>query len=131
MIEEYAGVVSFGGGGSTDGGFSASLMLDYDRGYATGSVDFLADETLDVDKAASFLCADCLNEILPQKVSQCFGVGAINLATKEIQLFEENLAGFGLEDFYIDCNLAERKNGDSRQMDILIFYCPIRYEETP
>ena len=96
LIEEYAGVVSFGGGGSTDGGFSASLMLDYDRGYATGSVDFLADETLDVDKAASFLCADCLNEILPQKVSQCFGVGAINLATKEIQLFEENLAGFGL-----------------------------------
>ena len=131
LIEEYAGVVSFGGGGSTDGGFSASLMLDYDRGYATGSVDFLADETLDVDKAASFLCADCLNEILPQKASQCFGVGAINLATKEIQLFEENLAGFGLEDFYIDCNLAERKNGDSRQMDILIFYCPIRYEETP
>ena len=94
LIEEYAGVVSFGGGGSTDGGFSASLMLDYDRGYATGSVDFLADETLDVDKAASFLCADCLNEILPQKASQCFGVGAINLATKEIQLFEENLAGF-------------------------------------
>ena len=26
---------------------------------------------------------------------------------------------YTLEDFYIDCNLAERKNGDSRQMDIL------------
>lgn len=131
LIEEYAGVVSFGGGGSTDGGFSASLMLDYDRGYATGSVDFLADETLDVDKAASFLCADCLNEILPQKVSRYFGVGAIHLGTKKIRVFEENFAGFGLGDFYFDCNLMERKNSDSNQMDILIFYCPIRYEETP
>lgn len=128
MIEEYAGVISFGGGGSTDGGFSANLMLDYDRGYATGSVDFLNDEKLDADKAASFLCADCLNKILPQKISRCFGVGAIHLDTKEICLFEKNLGGFGLGDFYFDCNLKEQKHGDSRQMDLLIFYCPIRYK---
>ena len=108
MIEEYAGVISFGGGGSTDGGFSANLMLDYDRGYATGS--------------------NCLNEILPQEISRCFGVGAIHLDTKEICLFEENLGGFGLGDFYFDCNLKEHKHGDSRQMDLLIFYCPIRYK---
>mgnify|MGYP001199639545 CR=1 FL=1 len=128
MIEEYAGVISFGGGGSTDGGFSANLMLDYDRGYATGSVDFFNDETLSVDKAASFLCADCLNEILPQEISRCFGVGAIHLDTKEICLFEESLGGFGLGDFYFDCNLKEQKHGDSRQMNLLIFYCPIRYK---
>ena len=128
MIEEYAGVISFGGGGITDCGFSANLMLDYDRGYATGSVDFLNDETLSVDKAASFLCANCLNEILPQEISRCFGVGAIHLDTKEICLFEENLGGFGLGDFYFDCNLKEQKHGDSRQMNLLIFYCPIRYK---
>ena len=131
MIEEYAGVVSFGGGGSTDGGFSANLMLDYDRGYATGSVDFLNDEKLDVDNAASFLCADCLNEILPQKIGRCFGVGAIHLDTKEIRLFDENLGGFGLGDFYFDCNLKEQKNGDSHQMNLLIFYCPLRYPPEP
>lgn len=128
LIEEYAGVVSFCGGGSTDGGFSASLMLNYDRVYATGSIDFLNDESLSVDKAASFLCADCLNEILPQKINRCFGVGVIHLATKEIRLFDENLGGFGLGDFYFDCNLKEQKHGDSRQMDLLIFYCPIRYK---
>lgn len=33
LIEEYSGVISFGGDGSTDGGFSANLMLEYDRGY--------------------------------------------------------------------------------------------------
>ncbi len=131
LIEEYSGVTYFAGGDSTDGGFSASLMLEYDRGYAAGSVDFLNDETLDADKAASFLCADCLNEILPKEISQCFGVGVINFDTKEIRLFEENLCGFGLGDFHIDCDLKEQKNGGSRQMDLLVFYCPIRYEQEP
>jgi len=131
LIEEYAGVASFVGSGSIDGGFSAILMSDYDRGYASGSVEFLNDEILDVDKAASFLCTKCLNEILPEDISRCFGVGGINLDTKEICLFEKNLGGFGLGDFHFDCNLEEQKNGDSRQMDLLIFYCPIRYEQAP
>ena len=79
--------MSFCGGGSEDGGFSATLLLNYDRGYATGSVDFSDDETLKPDEAASFLCADCLNEILSQNYSRCFGVGVINLDTKEIRRF--------------------------------------------
>ena len=131
LIEEYAGVVSFGGGGSIDGGFSANLFLEYDRGYADGSVDFLNDETLDVDKAASFLCSNCLNEILPKEISRCFGVGAIHLDTKEIRIFEATLGGFGLGDFHIDCDLKEQKNGKSHRMDLLIFYCPLRYEPEP
>ncbi len=131
LIEEYAGVVSFGGGGSTDGGFSANLMLEYDRGYADGSVDFHNDETLDTDKVASFLCADCLNKIVPREISQCFGVGVIHLDTKEIRLFEKTLGGFGLGDFHIDCDLKEQKNSDTSRMDLLIFYCPIRYGEAP
>lgn len=130
LIEEYAGVISFGGGGSVNGGFSAHLMLEYDRGYATGSLNFRDDEILDAGKAASFLCSDCLNGIIPKETGQCFGVGAIDLATKEIRLFEESLGGFGLGDFYIDCNLKERRTGEPRQMDVLIFYCPVRYGET-
>ena len=130
LIEEYAGVISFGGGGSVNGGFSAPLMLEYDRGYATGSLNFRDDEILDAGKAASFLCSDCLNGIIPKETGQCFGVGAIDLATKEVRLFEESLGGFGLGDFYIDCNLKERRTGEPRQMDVLIFYCPVRYGET-
>lgn len=128
LIEEHAGTVSFGGGGSIDGGFSADLLLDYDRGYATGSVDFYDDEVLDVSRAADLLCEDCLNELLPQEIDPCFGVGAIDLSTKEIRIFEESLGGFGLGDFHIDCDLKDLEDG-SRQMGILIFYCPIRYEE--
>ena len=113
LIEEYAGTVSFGGGGSIDGGFAANLMRDYDRGYAAGTVDFLNDETLDVGKAASFLCTDCLNEILPREINRCFGIGVIHLDTKEIRLFEKNFGGFGLGDFHLDCDLTEQKKGDS------------------
>ena len=128
LLEEYAGIVSFGGGESKNGGFSASLMQDYDRGYATGSVDFYNDEVLDISKTAGLLCEDCLNEILPRKIDQCFGVGVMNLATKEIRIFEKCLKGFVLGDFYIDCNLQDQ-DGDKCRMDVLIFYCPIRYEE--
>ena len=70
---------------------------DYDRGYATGHVDFFYDdEVLDVSKAAGYLCEDCLNKILPSQLDRYFGVGAINLATKEVRVFEEHLRGFGL-----------------------------------
>ena len=86
MIEEAIGAVSLGGGASKDGGFSATVLLDYDRGYATGSMEFHDDKTLDIDKAVTFLCAECLNEILPQDIEQCFGVGVISLATKEIHI---------------------------------------------
>lgn len=129
LIEEYAGVISFGGGGSVNGGFSAHLMLEYDRGYATGSLNFRDDEILDAGKVASFLCSDCLNGIIPKETGQCFGVGAIDLATKKVRLFEESLGGFSLGDFYIDCNLKERRTGEPHQMDVLIFYCPVRYGE--
>ena len=127
LIEEYAGAVSFGGGGSKDGGFTASLLQNYDRGYATGSVDFYNDEALDASKAADFLCEDCLNEILTSQIDRCFGVGAINLATKEVRVFEEHLRGFGLGDFYIDCDLQDQ-DGYTHRMNLLIFYCPIRFE---
>ena len=127
LIEEYTGVASFAVG-NNDGGFSASLMQDSDRGYATGSVDFYTDEVLDISKVADFLCEDCLNEILPFQIDGCFGVGAVNLATKEVRIFEERLGGFGLGDFYIDCDLQDR-NSDTHRMDLLIFYCPIRYEK--
>lgn len=129
LIEEAAGVLSFGGSKGRDGGFSTSLLLDCDRGYATGSVEFLGDETLDIDKAASFLCEDCLNKILPQKISQCFGVGAIHLQTKEVCMFEQHLGGFGLGDFRFDCNLRQCGRSNSHQMDLLVFYCPMRYDE--
>ena len=125
LIEEYAGTMTLGGGGSIDGGFSANLMIDDDRGFAHGTLNFWDDETLDINKAAEFLCEDCLNNILPSQSVQCFGVGVIHFNTKEIRVFEKQLSGFGLGDFYVDCNWFDK---DGSKMSILIFYCPIRYK---
>ena len=79
-------------------------------------------------KASAFLCADCLNKVLPQDLDQCFGAGVIHLATKEVRIFEESTVGFFLGDFYVDCTFMEDPGRNSRLLDILIFYCPVRYE---
>ena len=128
LVEEFAGYGSFGGGAGKNGGFLATLMCDHDRGYATGLVCFHDDAVLDTGKAAEFLCENCLNKILPRQADRCFGVGAINLDTREVRLFAEGLNGFTLGDFYINCDLQD-PNVDKPRMDILIFYCPIRYEK--
>ena len=103
-------------------------MLEYDRGYATGTLDFLDDKVLDIDKVSSFLCADCMNEVLPQRIKKCFGVGIINLGTKEIRLFEENMIGFGVGDFYIEW-YPQAQSTDLSRVHLIIFYCPVRYED--
>ena len=128
LITEATGAISFGGGGSQSGGFSANLMLEYDRGYATGTLDFLDDKVLNIDKVSSFLCTDCMNEVLPQRIEKCFGVGIINLGTKEIRLFEENMIGFGVGDFYIEW-YPQAQSTDLSQVHLIIFYCPVRYED--
>lgn len=94
LIEEAIGAISFGGGGSKDGGFSANMMLEYDRGYASGTMDFHGDEQLDIAKAVSFLCADCLNKILPQQLDQCFGVEQSTLPQKKFAYLTNILPAF-------------------------------------
>lgn len=127
-VEEFAGYGSIEGFESKNGGFSATLMCDYNRGYAAGFVCLYDDAALDIGKAVNFLCENCLNEILPLHPDRCFGVGAIDLATKEVRIFAEGLHGFTLGDFYINCDLQDQEN-DQQRMDILIFCCSIRYEK--
>lgn len=127
MIEEPAGTVSLGGGRSKDDGFFASMLLDYDMGYAMGTVDLYNDEVLDPDKAADFLCEDCLNKLLPQDIDSCFGVGALELSTKDICVFDERNTHFTVGDFEIDCEIRDLGRG-ARQLDLFIYY-PARYEK--
>lgn len=128
LLEEFAGFGSIECHASVEGGFSASLAENHDRRYATGSVCFHEDEILEPGRAADFLCEDCFNKILPCRDGRYFGVGAVNLATREARLFAENLGGFTLGDFYIHCDLQE-KDGDPLRIDVLIFCCPIWYEK--
>ena len=100
LIEEYAGAVSFGEGGSIDGGFSASLLRDYDRGYADGIIDFYGDEVLSADKAAVFLCADCLNELLPQEIDRALALGLFISSQKKSVSLKSSSAVLAWEIFH-------------------------------
>lgn len=127
LIEEYVGTTYFGGGSGADGGFSTRLLINCDRGIAGGALDFYNDETLDMDKAASFLCADCLEKIIKSADGPCFGVGMIDLETKNFHILGKRLGGFPLGDYYTFCELQEQKNNHPLQMELLIIYCPRRY----
>ena len=57
-------------------------------------------------------------------------VGFISLNTKDIRLLEPDITAFVFNDYYISCDLRERREEDScAEMDFLIFYCPERYKE--
>lgn len=128
LREEYAGVLSFAGGGGKDGGFSAHLLVDYGRGYADGTVELNNDAAFDYEKISSRLCEDCLEKLEFYRAENCAGVAAINLKTKEIRVFEKDFTGFGLGDFYLDFDFEEGSDGED-EIDLLILYCPVRYEK--
>lgn len=131
LIEEYAGLTTFEGGSGADGGFSATLLIDHNRGYARGELDFYNDETLDIDKAATFLCTDCLNKIFKPTEGPYFGVGLIDLETKKIHAFGKRFIGFELGDYVVFCQLQEQENSDTLRMNLLISNSPRRYGDPP
>ncbi len=113
---------------NSENGFSACVFENADRGYADCSVSLNGDEVLDTEKAAAFLCQDCLDGVLSQLCGEGLGVGVINFATRELRAFEERVTGFGLGDYYIDCDWREREQmKDARKAELLVFYCPRRY----
>lgn len=116
---------------SGEDGYSSFVSENQWRGYADGSVFFRQDEFLNMEKAAAFLCSDCLNNTMDQCWSdEPYGVGVIDFKTGDIRLFEEMVTAFMFNDYYITCNLREPRDDDSSVgMDLLIFYCPERYHD--
>lgn len=128
LREEYDGVVSFAGGEGKNGGFSAHLLVNYGRGYAAGTVELNTDDAFDYEKVSSSLCADCLEKLEFYRAENCVGVAAIDLQTREIRVFEKDYKGFGFGDFYLDFNFEKGSDGED-EMNLLIVYCPVRYEK--
>lgn len=131
LIEEYTDTISLEYGDGTNGGFSGKMLLDYNHGFATSTMYMSDDETLDIDKASSFLCTDCLRKFQIPELGSCFGVAAIDLETKKIRPFYKNLGGFAIGDFFIYYDLKGRTGDDSLCMDFVIFYCPLRFGPPP
>lgn len=130
LIEENTGCLTFRAFCSGGNRLCASMYEDVDRGHANGSITFNGDAVLDAEQAAAFLCQDCLEAVLSKIYKNGFGAGMINFTTREIQAFEADILGFGLGDYYIDLDWSEPKRAkDSWKADILVCYCPLRYDK--
>lgn len=128
LLEEQTGVLTSRSYISQDSGFLSHSMEDVDRGYASGSVYFNEDDILDAEKTATFLCQSCLDNLLSKIHKNEYGVGVINFETRELRAFEKNIVGFGLGDFYIDCDFNDTEKRESApDLNFLIFYAPLRY----
>ena len=130
LIETPSGSSSINYVSTGENRFSFSVTENHDRGYANGHLYFRQDEFLDMEKASSLLCTDCLSRVTSSDWGgDPFGLGIIDFKTKEIRLLRENLIAFQFGDYYISCD-SERglEDGNSLEMDMLIFYCPNRYE---
>lgn len=131
LIEEPAGFSSTSMRNTGENGFTAYVTPNHDRGYANATIYFENDKELNIDKADDFLCTECLNQTLEECWDDDpFGMGVINFETEEIRLLERNITAFTFDDFYASCDLrtSDDSDGDSHQMDLLIFYCPERYQ---
>lgn len=128
LIEEPAGFSSTSIRNTGENGFTSYVMPNHDRGYANATIYFEKDKELYIDNAANFLCTECLNQILEKCWNDDpFGIGVINFKTKEIRLIKKDITSFTFDDFYVSCDLRV-SDGASLQMDMLIFYCPERYQ---
>ena len=113
-----------------EGGIATRVSADSNRGYATADISMGKDKELDLDLAAQQYCTLCLNRIMSETTwGEPYGVGMINYKTGEVKLFTESLRGFMLGDYYVSCEpYAEGDSEEITDIDVLVFYCPKRYE---
>jgi len=129
LIEEEAGYMSMTHNSFGEDGISTSVSANPDRGYADVHVYLKSNNAVNKKSVESMLCQDCLTTIMDEAWDEPYGIGVINFETLEVRLFEEKITAFTFGDYYIDIDRRENKdNPEEIELDLLIFYCPPRYE---
>lgn len=129
LIEEEAGYMSMTHNSFGEDGISTSVSANPDRGYADVHVYLKSNDAVNKKSVESMLCQDCLTTIMDEAWDEPYGIGVINFETLEVRLFEEKITAFTFGDYYIDIDRRENKdNPEEIELDLLIFYCPPRYE---
>ena len=125
LIEQPAGYLQNGSFEASQNGFLADAMVNPDSGYVIVELSLRADSKLDASQTAAYLCQPCLDNLLSEIHGDGSGTGILNFSTKEICPLETCCLGFGLGDYYVDCNWHPETPHDVR---ILSFYHPPRYQ---
>lgn len=124
LIEENTGTFTMRTVRGQEDGFYASIMEYPDRGHATLNVALGKDGAMDREKAAAFLCKSCLEAVAPEG-EDSLGLGVVDFATGKVWALDRKITGFGAGDFYVRCDWKEAEEG----VELLVFYCPLRYGE--
>ena len=109
--------------GMNSGGVYATT--DPDRGYAHVRISG-ANGAIDTASIQSHLCQTCLDEIN----GMYFGdypleaYAIVNFTDKTIRPLIQNTTFFGSGNYGVDCEFKD----DGGDIDLLIFYCPPRYQ---
>lgn len=112
-------------------GMSVWGNTDSNRGYYSGQACMKSRKGLELEKVSKFLCTGCLNTMLDQCHDETyFNLGIVNFSTKEIRLLEKCMTAVVFDDFYVDCDYfeSEEPENSGHGFNLLIFYCPPRYE---
>ena len=125
LIEENTGAMQMRTFQNGDGGMTASVMLEPDRGIAHVSISPNEDATLDLANAAAHLCPDCLSELASHLYGHASGVGIVNFSTRRLYALQESATGFSAGDYYVHFD----SDAEGGKISVLITYSPLRYED--
>lgn len=129
LIEEPSETFSIIRNGCSDEGMTTQVTSNPERGFANVNVSLTKDVAIDKEAVECLLCSDCLSAIIGEYWNEPYGVGVIDFDTLEVRLLEEKITGFTFGDYYIDINHKKKvKSSDPTELDLLIIYCPSRYE---
>ena len=109
--------------GMNSGGVYATT--DPDRGYAHVRISG-ANGAIDTASIQSHLCQTCLDEIngmyFGDYPPEAYAI--VNFTDKTIRPLIQNTTFFGSGNYGVDCEFKD----DGGDIDLLIFYCPPRYQ---
>jgi len=108
-------------------GSTISYGLNSNRGYMSGTITLNENSFIELEKAESYLCSECLTEIMNSHLreEEQWDIAVIDFITKEVEPLNKSVSAFSRNDYYVDCIYNEERNTIKFQA----FYCPVRYSE--
>ena len=105
------------------------ITTDSNRGYGTADLRLAEHPEIDMTKASENCCSDCLSLIQKEYYSvEPYDIVVVNYKTGQLKLLSSTLISFMLGDYYVSCKQQTSDKTDISEVDLLIFYCPERYE---
>lgn len=105
------------------------INMNRDRGYAYVEIQLGEDAMLDAEKTYENCCDQCIEQMKNDYYQeQPYDILVLNHLTGDIKLITKTLKSFTMGDYFISCE-KRTKEGEKEisEIELLIFFCPVRY----